>query len=79
MLRCLRCVLPNFVLDSQMLRLCGYLSVGAVKQWEMVKDSILQFLQLDSIKETTGCIRKKYTVGKSSLKSDAREICENFQ
>ena len=35
----------------------------------------------DSIKETiqSGCIRKKYTVAKSSLKSDAREICENFQ
>ena len=28
MLHCLRCVPPNFVFDSRMLRLCGYLSVG---------------------------------------------------
>jgi hypothetical protein len=34
----------------------------------------------DSTKRTIqGVSEKKYTVEKSSLKSDAREICENFQ
>jgi hypothetical protein len=28
LLRCLRCVSPNFIFDSRMLHLCGYLSVG---------------------------------------------------
>ena len=74
MLRCLRCVPPNFVFDSRMLRLCGYLSVGQLNngKWlnipfyfnnEWSRNCPIWSRRL--LQGYTGYIRKKpYTVGK---------------
>ena len=36
-------------------------------------------LELKITSKTTGCIKKKFTVGKYSLNERACEICQNFQ
>ena len=43
------------------------------------EDQVVSVWRQDTNPENTGCIKKKFTVGKYSLNKRAGRICENFQ
>ena len=85
LLRCLRCVSPNFIFDSRMLHLCGYLSVGQLcnGKWLNIpfyfNNEWSRNYRIRSRKLYRVYQKKVHSWKKFTKLSDAHEIFENFQ